>query len=68
MAKLTTQETELLRLIARSPDAGDGWRQASPAIYTLWLRSFGRPELVELDDENLRIRLSERGSIILEYV
>jgi hypothetical protein len=67
VAKLTPQEVGLFQLIARSPDIGDGWRQASSVVWTL-VESFTRNELIEKDVEKLRVRLSPRGQIVSEYL
>lgn len=65
--KLTEQSKSLIRLILRSPDIGDGWRQCSSSVYQL-IENFPHQELIEADANNLRVRLSERGQIVQEYL
>ncbi len=60
---------DILRLIERSKDIGDGWRQCSqrlwPAITT---EAAKLEELVELDKENQRIRITAAGKTLLKWV
>lgn len=65
--KLTQQAKDTLRLIQRSPDVGDGWRNVSPRLrpnMTTWLRS--AEELYEFNGE--RIRLSPEGRTVCRYL
>lgn len=65
--KLTQQAKDTLRLIARSPDTGEGWRSVSPMLrpnITGWLKS--AEELYEFDGE--RIRLTSEGRIVTRYI
>lgn len=60
----------LIRLIQRSPDAGDGWRAVSAVLWQLVDR-FERKELIEAvknEDGTGVIRLSERGAILADYL
>lgn len=69
--KLDGEHEEMIRLIMRSQDHGDGWRSVSDLlrghIEGTVLR---RPELYETKDVDgkFMIRLSERGIIISEYI
>lgn len=56
-----------MQLILRSKDCGDGWRNVSELLWRL-VEVFHHPELLEIDKPNMRIRLSERGKIIAEYL
>ena len=67
---LDPQETSFLRFILRSPDIGDGWRKVSRQVWTL-VERFGRQELIETqasDEGGGRVRLSERGSAVINYI
>ena len=63
---LSQQEKELIRVIVRSPDRGEGWRQCSPTPWK-WIRAVEAPELLEFDDENLRVRLTAAGEAFVKY-
>ena len=63
---LSKQDSEFLRLIGRSPDRGDGWRSVSAVCWPL-VEQFGTPELLEIDKENSRVRLTADGVTVLEY-
>lgn len=71
MGKLTQQQRDFLRLILRSPDVGDNWRSVSrmltPVSQTMVAEN---PELFETEDRDgvFHIRLSERGSVVIDYV
>jgi uncharacterized protein (DUF736 family) len=54
------------KLIQRSPDIGDGWRQVSDILWPHF--SDLRAELVERDQENKRLRFTARGLIIMDYI
>lgn len=64
--KMTQIQRDLLRLIQRSPDIGEGWRQVSQL---LWPTVSGNchPHLTELDAENRRIRITAEGETIVRY-
>jgi len=58
-----------LQLVLRSPDTGDGWRNVSSALWPL-VKGFSLPELIETegDASGGRLRLSERGKIVCDYL
>ena len=59
----------LIRLIKRSPDLGDGWRQYSEILWDVVARTVNdHKELFELDEENKRIRLSPEGKIVERWI
>ncbi len=66
MADLTQPQKDLLRLILRSPDLGEGWRQVSQ---TLWksVTHYRHPDLTEIDEEKRRIRLTPDGAVVVKY-
>lgn len=64
--KLTDQEKSFMRLIQRSPDTGEGWRQVGKMLWPAVIE-FHRPELTELDCENRRIRFTAEGITIMRY-
>jgi hypothetical protein len=56
---------DVLELIQRSPDRGNGWRSVSK---TCWPLVEDMPsELVELDSAEHRIRMTERGQAVLQF-
>lgn len=63
---ITDNQRTMLRLIERSPDVGDGWRQVSSVLWRHVLDQ-AHPDLTELDRRNLRVRLNEKGRTVLEY-
>lgn len=67
MTELSQQDKNFLALILRSPNIGDGWRQVSKTLWPL-VDMFGRQELIEINKDELRIRLSETGKIVIDYI
>lgn len=68
--KLPERDLNVLRLILRSPDRGDGWRSVS-AVCWPFIRDFEHGELIEgvqNDDGSGVVRLSERGAILGAYI
>lgn len=68
--KLSDQDINFIKLILRSPDAGDGWRRVSAQLWVLCER-FGRQELVEYataPEGGGKIRLSDRGIVLTDYI
>ena len=68
--KLTDQQRDLLRLIQRSPDRGQGWRTVSKVLWPIV--KGGLPddlaETIETDDGKGSIRLTPRGQAVLDYL
>ena len=61
---------DFMKLIMRSPDVGDGWRTITKNLWAC-IELHSRPELVEsVQDETGggRLRLTERGRIVFEYL
>ena len=70
--KLTNSEINFIQLVNRSKDTGDGWKKVSSLLWRL-VDQFDktRPELIEherLVDGSGRVRLTERGKIVADYV
>lgn len=68
--KLQDQQRDLLRLIARSPQDADGWANVSVTLLPS-VSKWTHPELAELvanDDGTGRIRLTETGKTLLEWL
>jgi len=55
---ISNKDMNILRLIYRSPDVGSGWRQTSSQLWPL-IVTIGNSDMVELDHENKRIRLTD---------
>lgn len=71
MAELSQKQRNFLRLILRSPDAGDGWRAVSKILTPITKEMISEnPELFESrdTDETFYIRLSERGGVLADYL
>lgn len=67
---LKQAEKDLLRLVERSPDAGDGWRTVSPLLWSA-VHKNSRPELLELEPHSGgggRVRFTPRAKIALDYI
>jgi hypothetical protein len=67
MEKLTQMATDGLKLILRSPDVGDGWRDVAPPLrknMPIWLKS--AEGLYEFDGK--RIRLTPDGLVVARYL
>jgi hypothetical protein len=64
---MTEEQKSLLRLVARSPDIGDGWRQVSDVLWT-HVQKWAHPGLTEIDEGLKRIRLSPDGLIVMRYL
>jgi hypothetical protein len=63
---MTEHDRAMLALITRSPDVGDRWRQVSTVLWPLVTKL--HPELRELDEENLRVRLSADGEVVVRHM
>jgi hypothetical protein len=64
--KVTPAQMDVIRLIQRSNDQGDGWRKCSPILFNQLIA--GMPdELVEKDSENLRCRLADAGKVLAQW-
>lgn len=63
---ISSYDKDVLKLIARSPDRGDGWRSVSEVCWTL-LERFGTPDLIELDRPGNRVRLTDEGEAVVMY-
>lgn len=62
--ELTQPQRDVLNLIARSPDRGDGWRTCSPILFEKLMADM--PDaLVEKDAEGSRVRLTSEAETIL---
>jgi hypothetical protein len=56
-----------IRLLARSPDCGDGWRTVSEECWIL-IEHIVCKELFEVDEIGKRVRMSPEGLIVLKYL
>lgn len=62
---------DLIRLVMRSPDVGEGWRSVSTTLRKCVEETTAkRPEIYETKVENdtFMVRLSERGQVLADYV
>ena len=67
MNKLSGQDKSFMSLILRSPNRGDGWRTVSDTCWPLVVM-FTAKDLIEVDEENKRVRLSPEGETIAMYM
>lgn len=67
MNKISHEQVSFLKLILRSADVGDGWRQCSFHVYPL-AETFKHPELLELNEGAKQVRLSARGLVVADYI
>lgn len=68
--QLADKDRDVLKLIMRSPDRGEGWRSVSNACWPL-VESFVSDELLESkknEDGTGMVRLSDRGSVLCDYL
>ena len=66
IGKLTENQIIMLKLIQRSADIGDGWRQVSSALWH-HVADQTLSELTELDEPNHRVRLTAEGETVMRY-
>ena len=64
--KIEPKAMSFLKLLLRSPDIGEGWRNVSASVWPLVL-AFPHQELLETKDGNA-VRLSERGLTVVDYI
>ena len=67
MAKITKKQMILLRLIERSPDAGDGWRHVSDGLWR-HVEEQRHKKLTEIDKNLKRIRFTPDGLVVMKYL
>lgn len=71
MTKLEDRQMQMLKLIGRTPPDADGWRPVSDMCASLFERKpdLPPPELFEFERlaSGGRVRLTERGDILLAY-
>jgi hypothetical protein len=69
MGKLTPATQGFLKVLLRSKNIGDGWRQVSEIVWPLAIKAAEESSAIfELDPENFRIRLSAEGDIVAKYL
>jgi|LakMenEpi03Aug12_release.lakeMendotaPanAssembly.Ray.scaffolds.fasta_scaffold3462901_2 hypothetical protein len=64
---ITDLQRNMLRLLERSTNSGDGWRSVSSLLWKLVVEQ-SHPELTELDQENTRVRFTPEGLIVMKYL
>ena len=66
MKKISPWDVDAMRLILRSKDIGDGWRQvAMRQVYEVMEKL--PDELVEKDSANRRVRLTDAGKVVIQW-
>lgn len=68
--ELFERQSPLIKLILRSPDQGDGWRNVSQTLRAVISKGIAAmPELYETrENGGMQIRLSERGNAVKDYL
>jgi len=66
MPLLTDKDRGFLGLVKRSPVIDDEWREVSDELWPLVLNV--HPKLIELDEQNKRVRLSPDGEILYKWL
>ena len=68
--KLPDQHVNFIRVLLRSPDVDDGWRNVNNVLRkTIEAEIAKYPELYETREMGgLQVRLSERGKVVADYV
>ena len=64
--KIKDKDVAFLKLLLRSPDVGDGWRNVSAMIWPL-VAAFPHPELIRMRNGN-QVKLSGRGLTLVDYI
>jgi hypothetical protein len=65
--KATELQIDVLKLILRSPDRGNGWRSCAPVLFEKLIKDMP-DELVEKDADGLRARLTDDGEALAEWM
>lgn len=69
MSKISDRTRDLLQLVERSKDVGQGWRHVSDVLWPHVQNWAGEaPELFELRLDEQFIRLSPEGTTVLRYL
>ncbi len=63
---IAPKDLGFLKLLLRSPDVGDGWRNVSATVWPL-VAGFSHPELIRVRNGN-QVKLSERGLTVVDYI
>ncbi|AGH07440.1 hypothetical protein SUFG_00073 [Sulfitobacter phage phiCB2047-B] len=64
---LSKNEITMLKLIERSKDIGDGWRQASDQLWPHVVKEANK-NLTELDHHLKRVRFNYDGNVVMKYL
>lgn len=67
VAVLTKTEKDIIMLILRSNDQGDGWRKVSNILWDTVTREAPKA-LVDIDYIGQRIRLNADGLVVVRYL
>lgn len=66
---LSENQTIFLKLVLRSSDAGDGWRNVSRVVWNVIKeQAESLPDLIEIDKDTFRLRLTKEGQIVVRYL
>ena len=67
---ISDQDKDFIRLLLRSKDTGDGWRNVSKQVWPL-VEQFGEQRLLEKqagEDGSGKVRLTDNGQTVAEYL
>lgn len=65
--KISHLQKDVINLILRSRDIGDGWRQCTPKIYIMMVDILPK-ELIEKDDIKKQLRLTPEGKVVAKWM
>lgn len=64
---LSQQQKDLMKLLQRSPDSGDGWRNCAPKIFENFILPMP-DELIEKDIEKKQARFTVAGQAVVDWM
>jgi len=68
VSKLSQTEKDYIQLFLRSPDRGDGWCNIAERLWQVLVDQFPHKELIEMDAERRRARLTPDGLVVARYL
>jgi hypothetical protein len=65
---ITARDRNILQLLLRSPDVGEGWRNVSEVVWP-FIENFNEKSLIETEkhDKGGRVRLTHDGRVVCKF-